>query len=152
LLHGGGKTRLTAADAKRLGCTPEAKSVIQRSIGERRKRFANAGEMLTAMERQEPETTKRVIVRSLKGKRVVFTGALTILRADARRMVKKAGGIVESRVSHLTDVIVKGKPSPSWKAEKKGQKLLDMDYERELGHEIAEITESRFLKLVRPRG
>jgi hypothetical protein len=47
---------------------------------------------------------------------------------------------------------VKGKQSPSWKAEKKGQKLLDIDYERELGHEIAEITEAKFLKLVaRPK-
>jgi eukaryotic-like serine/threonine-protein kinase len=151
LLHGGGKTRLTADDARRLTCTPEAKSVIQRSIGERRKRFATAAEMLIALEKQKPGTAKRVTVRSLEGKRVVFTGPLGIPRTTARRLVKKAGGIVESGVGHLTDVIVVGKQSPHWKAEQKGQKLLDVDHERELGHYIAQITESRFMSLVRAR-
>jgi len=54
-------------------------------------------------------------------------------------------------VSHRTDVIVLGKQSPHWKAEKKGQKLLDVDRERELGHMIAAITERRFLSLVQAR-
>jgi hypothetical protein len=148
LLHGGGKSRLTASDAKKLSCTPEAKALIQRCIGERRKRFADAGEMLVALEKEGPKAEKRTVVRSLKGKRVVFTGPLTIPRASAQRLVKKAGGIVENQVSHRTDVVVLGEQSPHWKAEKKGQKLLDLDHERELGHEIAMITERRFRMLV----
>ena len=40
-----------------------------------------------------------------------------------------------------------GEQSPHWKAGKKGQKLLDVDHERELGHPIAVITERRFQKL-----
>jgi len=148
LLHGGGKSKLTAKDASRLPCTPEAKAVIQRCIGERRKRFADAGEMLAAFEQHASAAAKPASVRSLKGKRVVFTGPLSIPRAAAQRLVKKAGGVVESKVSHRTDVVVLGEQSPHWKAEKKGQKLLDLDHERELGHAIAMITERRFQRLV----
>lgn len=58
-------------------------------------------------------------------------------RAAAKRLVRRTGGIVEDRVSHRTDVVVIGERSPHWKAEQKGQKLLDVEYERELGHSIA---------------
>jgi hypothetical protein len=43
-----------------------------------------------------------------------------------------------------------GDQAPNWKAEEKGQKLLDLDHERELGHRIALITEKRFHKLIQP--
>jgi hypothetical protein len=148
LLAGGGKTKVTAAECKKIGCSAEAKAVIQRSIGERRKRFRDAGEMLAALEKHEQQKPRRVAVRSLEGKRVVFTGPLSIPRAKAGALVKKAGAIVEKTVSHLTDVVVLGKQSPHWKAEKKGQKLLDVDREGELGHRIVTITESRFRVLV----
>jgi hypothetical protein len=42
---------------------------------------------------------------------------------------------------------VLGDQSPFGKAGTKGQKLLDVDYERELGHRIAVIPERRFLAL-----
>jgi hypothetical protein len=147
LLAGGGKSKVTAADVKALACRPESKSVIQRSIGERRKRFAGAADMLSALEQQEREAGRQAVVRSLEGRRVVFTGPLSILRAQARRLARKAGAIVEDRVNHQTDVVVLGGQSPHWKAEKKGQKLLDVDRELELGHAIAVIGEQRFLKL-----
>ena len=148
LLIGSAKSKLTARHVKSLACSAEAKSVIQRSIGERRKRFANAAEMLAGLEQRTP--ARAGSVRSLRGKRVVFTGALTILREDAKRLLKKAGGIVEDRVGHRTDVVVAGEQSRHWKADKKGQKLLDVDHELELGHRIVVIAESRFLNLVGP--
>ena len=147
LLSGSAKSKLTADDVKTLPCSAEAKSVIQRAIGERRKRFANAPEMLAGLEKRR--SIKPGIVRSLNGKRVVFTGALAILRKDAKLLVKKAGGIVEDRVSRRTDVVVVGEQSRHWKADKKGQKLLDVDHELERGHRIAVIAESRFRNLVR---
>jgi serine/threonine protein kinase len=147
LLNGSAKSKLTGDDVKTLPCSPEAKSVIQRCIGERRKRFANAAEMLAGLEKRT--SIRPGIVRSLSGKRVVFTGALAILRKDAKLLVKKAGGIVEDKVSHRTDVVVVGEQSRHWKADKKGQKLLDVDRELELGHRIAVITESRFRNLLR---
>jgi serine/threonine-protein kinase len=150
LLKGSAKSKLTARHVKSLECSAEAKSVIQRSIGERRKRFASAAEMLAGLEKRT--SARPGGVRSLRGKRVVFTGALTILRKDAKRLLKKAGGIVEDRVGHRTDVVVVGEQSRHWKADEKGQKLLDVDHELERGHRIAVIAESRFRSLVRPDG
>jgi serine/threonine protein kinase len=150
LLNGREKARLTPARVKTLTCSAWAKAVIQRCIGERRRRFANAAEMLKALEKPRPDAAKRTIVRSLEGKRVVFTGRLKILRRKAARvLVRRAGGISQANVSRTTDIIVMGEQSPHWKAEKKGQKLLDLDHEGERGHRIAVITEKRFQTLIR---
>lgn len=151
LLHGGAKSKLTSRLVKTLPCSSWAKSVIQRCIGKRSKRFSNASEMLRALRKQDPEgTTRRSVVRSLEGKRVVFTGRFTIPRKNAVRLLVKAGGIQEDKVSSRTDVVVVGEQSPHWKAERKGQKLLDLDREQERGHRIAVIPENRFQRLVRP--
>ncbi len=147
LLSGQEKSRLSAAHVKALGCSAWAKAVIQRAIGERRRRFANAAEMLKAFERPRPD--KRSVVRSLEGKRVVFTGRLTMERKKAARLMKRAGGIWQAKVSRTTDILVVGEQSANWKAEEKGQKLLDLDHEREQGHRIAVITEKRFQNLIR---
>jgi BRCT domain type II-containing protein len=88
-------------------------------------------------------------VRSLQGKRVVFTGRLKMLRKKADLLVKRAGGISQAKVSRTTDILVVGEQSPHWKAEEKGQKLLDLDHEGERGHRIAIITETRFQNLIR---
>jgi Protein kinase domain len=151
LLHGGEKSRLTPARVKTLACSAWAKAVIQRCIGERGKRFANAAEMLKALERARPGGgSGRTLVRSLQGKRVVFTGRLKMLRKKAAGMlVRQAGGISQARVTRTTDILVLGQQSPHWKAEKKGQKLLDLDHEGEHGHRIAVITEKRFQNLIR---
>ena len=146
LILGSAQSKLMTRDIKNLSCSPEAKSVIQRCIGLRKKRFPNAAAMLAALENQEQP--RRVIVRSLEGRRVVFTGKFSVPRAEAARMVRKAGGIVQKEVCHSTDVIVVGQDSPFWKAGKKGQKLLDWDFERERDHHIAHIKERRFMHLV----
>ncbi len=152
LLLGCEKSRLTPGVVKTLDCSAWAKAVIQRCIGERRRRFANAAEMLKALERPQPDASAgRTVVRSLEGKRVVFTGRLKMLRKKAAKLlVKRAGGISQSKVSRTTDILVVGEQSPRWKAEKKGQKLLDLDHERERGHQIKVITEKRFQNLIRP--
>jgi serine/threonine protein kinase len=149
LLCGSAESRVTGARVKNLACSAEAKSVIQRSIGDRRKRFSDSREMLEGLEKQESEAKRTSRVNTLKGKNVVFTGGLSITRAEARRFVRRAGGTTDDRVSHRTDIVVVGGQSPNWKAEKKGQKLLDVDYERESGHVIALINERRFLALTR---
>jgi serine/threonine protein kinase len=148
LLIGVGSRKITAAEVKKLDCSAHTKSVLQRCIGERRKCFASAAEMLEHLEARKPAEPKRVRVASLAGKRVVFTGELSIPRAEARQRARKAGAIVEDRVSHSTDIVVVGEQSPHWKAEAKGQKLLDVDHEAERGHHIALLKESRFLALV----
>ncbi len=151
LLAGVGSRKITANEVKNFVCSAHTKSVLQRCIGERRKCFASASEMLEYMEARVPAPRRRLRVSSLDGKRVVFTGGLSLRRADAKKLARKAGAKVEDRVSHSTDVLVVGDQSPHWKAEKKGQKLLDVDHESERGHEIAIVKESRFLALVGAR-
>jgi serine/threonine protein kinase len=151
LLAGVASRKITAKEVKNFACDAHIKSVLQRSIGERRKCFSSAAEMLAAMEARAPGPRKRVRVSSLDGKRVVFTGGLSLRRADAKKLARKAGAMVEDRVSHSTDVLVLGDQSPHWKAEEKGQKLLDVDHEAERGHKIAIVKESRFMALVRAR-
>jgi len=148
LLSGVGSRKITAAEVKHLSCSAHTKSVLQRCIGQRSKCFASASEMLEALARS-PEPRKSVRVRSLEGKRLVFTGGLSIPRARAKKLAKKAGELVENRVTQQTDIVVVGGQSPHWKAEAKGQKLLDVDHEAERGHVIALLKESRFLTLVR---
>ncbi len=153
LLHGSEKARLTASSVKTLNCSAWAKAVIQRCIGERRRRFTNAAEMMKALEKSKADGSEtRNVVRSLEGKRVVFTGRMKLLRKKAASLVKRAGGIAQAQVSRTTDIVVIGEQSPNWKAEKKGQKLLDLDHEREHGHRIAVITEKRFQTLIRLAG
>jgi serine/threonine protein kinase len=150
LLQGGEKARITARQVKTLACSAWAKAVIQRCIGKRRRRFANAAEMLKALESAARNgRAQRSSVRSLEGKRVVFTGRLKMPRKKADLLVKRAGGISQVKVSRTTDILVVGEQSPHWKAEKKGQKLLDLDHEGERGHRIAIITEKRFQNLIR---
>jgi NAD-dependent DNA ligase len=148
LLSGGGSRKITAKEVTNLACSPHAKSVLQRCIGQRRKCFASAAEMLAAMKERGQTLRKPARVRSLIGKRVVFTGGLSMPRAAAQKLARKAGAIVESRVSRITDIVVAGDRSPHWKAKEKGQKLLDVDREAERGHSIALVKESRFLSLV----
>jgi serine/threonine protein kinase len=148
LLSGVASRKITGREVKDLPCSALTKSVLQRCIGERRKCFASASEMLEAMEQRRQTTPPQNRVRSLKGKRVVFTGSLSMPRGHAKKLARKSGAVVEDRVSQKTDVVVVGNQSPNWKAEEKGQKLLDVDREAERGHKIALITESRFRMLV----
>jgi hypothetical protein len=145
---GAGPRKVTAKEVKTLACSAHAKSVLQRCIGQRRKCFASAAEMLAALGARGQAPGRPARVRSLRGKRVVFTGGLSMPRAAAQKLARKAGAIVEARVSHITDIVVVGDQSPHWKAEEKGQKLLDVDHEAERGHTIALVKESRFLALV----
>jgi serine/threonine-protein kinase len=148
LLSGIGSRKITAQEIKNLHCSPEIKSVLQRCVGQRSKCFGSASEMLGALEKRDPAPKRARTVRSLAGKRIVFTGGLSIPRAAAQRLARRAGATVDSRVGQLTDVVVVGDQSPHWKAEAKGQKLLDVDHEAERGHSIAIVKESRFLALV----
>jgi eukaryotic-like serine/threonine-protein kinase len=149
LLSGRASSRLSRKQVRDLPCSSAVKAIIQRCIGEKRKRFCDADELLAALEHKiaTPHTLR---VSSLLGKNVVFTGGMAIKRAQARLLVKRRGGVCQDRVSQTTDVVVVGDQiSPSWIAEHKGNKLLDVDREWARGHHIAILTESRFLKLVK---
>lgn len=153
LLSGIGTRRITAKEVQHFPCSPGAKTVLQRCIGPRSKCFEHAAAMLeavlSALKAPSGAAGGRGHVASLRGKRLVFTGGLSILRAEAKKLARRAGATVQANVGHETDIVVVGDQSPHWKAEAKGQKLLDVDHEAERGHKIAIVKESRFLSLVR---
>jgi eukaryotic-like serine/threonine-protein kinase len=149
MLLSGGASSPSRKQVKLLLCSAAAKAIIQRCIGEKRKRFRDADELLAALE-HKVSTPHTLRVASLAGKRVVFTGGMAIKRAEARELLERCGGICQDRVSQTTDVVVVGdQPAPAWIAEQKGNKLLDVDREWSRGHRIAVLRESRFLKLVK---
>ncbi len=84
----------------------------------------------TSEERKTPETPQ-----SLAGKTFVFTGAISLPRAEAEDMVKSRGGKVTSSVSKKTDYVVAGADPGS-----------KYDKARELGVEI--ISETQFKKML----
>jgi DNA ligase (NAD+) len=70
----------------------------------------------------------------LKGKTVVFTGTISIPRADAKKAVEAAGGTVSGSVSRKTDYVVAGEDAGSKldKARELGVNVLNEDEFREL--------------------
>lgn len=93
-------------------------------------RLLSAGVTPIPLERpaENPETP-------LSGKTVVFTGTISLARAEAKRRVEDAGGSVSGSVSRKTDYVVAG--------EDPGSKL---DRARELGVKI--LTEDEFRELL----
>ena len=148
LLAGRADAPFKSQDVRKLDCSPEAKAVIQRCIGARKKRYQSATEMLRALELIGAKPPRQKTIHSLDGKNVVFTGKMGVTRKQAKVALKKAGGIVQTMVGHQTDVVVKGRlSSPLWKAGEMGQKLLDVEREREDGHVVVVLSEERFWRL-----
>ena len=126
LLIGVGSRKITAAEVKKLDCSAHTKSVLQRCIGERRKCFASAAEMLEHLEARKPAEPKRVRVASLAGKRLVFTGELSIpapkpANAPARPEPswKTASAIARTSLSSANNRLTgrprrKGRNSSTW--------------------------------------
>jgi len=76
----------------------------------------------------------------------VFTGAFNISRKNTRRLLEMAGGIFPASLSQQGRRCVFGVMSPHFKADTKGQKLLDLEREYERGN-VAVIGEKKFLAL-----
>ena len=71
---------------------------MHRCIGERRKRYESADEMIEALNRP-PESLKAGVLRTLKGAHLAFTGILTRRRREAARAARRAGAIVHGSPS-----------------------------------------------------
>jgi serine/threonine protein kinase len=147
VVKGDARSRIRTADVRGLGCSDHLKEIIYRCIGERRKRYDTAEELIEAL-RNPPKDLRTGALRSLKGMRVAFTGFLSVSRAEAMQAAKRAGAIVQSGPSSKTNVIVRGRPNKLQAAGKDGGlKLMEIKRLRELGHRITIINEARFWKL-----
>lgn len=124
---------------------PTVELVLRRSIGLKRDRYNDATEMLLDFEGD------RVMlfggIRTLRKKKIVFTGPLGIRRDDAKLLAVQSGARPVDKVSSSLDVIVVGGVSPYYMKGRKGRKLLEIERLNKEGAKIHVIGEAEFLKL-----
>jgi eukaryotic-like serine/threonine-protein kinase len=151
LIKGDARVRMRLPEIRGLVCTDHLKEIVYRCIGERRKRYESADEMIEAL-RNPPAALKSGVLRTLKGAHVAFTGILSRKRSEAIRAAKRAGAIVHGGPSSKTNVVVRGRPNPLQAAGKDaGLKLMEIRRLRGKGHRITLLNEQQFWRLAAVR-
>ena len=144
LIKGDAGTRVRTGDVRLLPCSDHLKEIIYRCIGERRKRYDSADELIDALCTPPPRLQAGVL-RTLKGVHLAFTGILSRPRREAIAAARRAGAIVHRTASILTTVVVRGRPNPQQAAGRDGGlKLMEIKRLREKGHRITLLNEARF--------
>jgi serine/threonine protein kinase len=147
LVRGNARERIRTADVRALPCSDHLKEIVHRCIGERRKRYESAEEMIEAL-RNAPAQLKPGILRTLKGVHLAFTGILTKRRSEAVKAAKRAGAVVHGMPSVRTTVVVRGRPNAQQAAgSEAGLKLMEIKRLREKGHRITLLNETQFWRL-----
>ena len=147
LIRGDARTRVRTHEVRRLACSDQLKEIVYRCIGERRKRYESADEMIDALQ-HPPATLRSGVLRTLKGVHLAFTGILTRRRSEAVRAARRAGAIIHGMPSARTTVVVRGRPNPLQAAGRDaGLKLMEIKRLRRKGHRITLVDEARFWRL-----
>jgi serine/threonine protein kinase len=150
LVKGDARSRIHTADVRSLPCSDHLKEIIHRCIGERRKRYESADEMIEAL-RNPPALLRSGVLRTLKGVHLAFTGILDVRRKEAIVAARRAGAVVHGAPSAQTTVVVRGRPNPLQAAGRDGGlKLMEIKRLREKGHRITLLNERQFWRLARP--
>jgi len=151
LVKGNAQERVRTHEVRHLSCSDHLKEIVYRCIGERRKRYESADELIEAI-RNPPKTLKVGVLRTMKGVHIAFTGILSRPRKDAALAARRAGAIVHSGPSSQTTVVVRGKPNAQQAAgQDAGLKLMEIKRLREKGHRITLLNETQFWRLVGKR-
>src|SRR5690349_11830640 len=75
LIKGDARARVRPAEVRSLSCSDHLKEIVYRCIGERRKRYESADEMIAAL-RTPPARLNAGVLRTLDGVHLAFTGIL----------------------------------------------------------------------------
>ena len=150
MLLSGNPKRHASRDVAMLRCSDHMKEIIQRSIGPEPGRYPSAAEFVAALQ-SRPQVLRYQRLTSLKGAVIVFTGTLSITRARAMALARRAGATVSTAVNPFTTVVVRGKPSKDYGAGSKGRKLLEYERLRAEGYRIRLINEATFLRAAKSR-
>ena len=151
LIKGDAGARIRTPEVRRLPCSDHLKEIIYRCLGERRKRYESANELIEAL-RNPPAALKAGALRTLRGVHLAFTGILSRRRSEAANAAKRAGAIIHGMPSAKTTVVVRGRPNPLQAAGRDaGLKLMEIKRLREKGHKITLLNETQFWRLVAPR-
>jgi serine/threonine protein kinase len=148
LVKGDARERIHTSEVRRLACSDHMKEIIYRCIGERRKRYESADELIEAL-KHAPKQLKPGVLRSLRGVHITFTGTLSKLRKEAVKAARRAGAVVHGGPSSQTTVIVRGRPNKLQAAGRDGGlKLMEIKRLREKGQRITVLEEPQFWRLV----
>ena len=151
LVKGDAQARIRPHEIRQLACTDHLKEIVYRCIGERRKRYETADELIVAL-KTPPALPRAGRLSTLKGVHLAFTGILSRTRTDAAKAARRAGAVVHGGPSVQTTVVVRGRPNPLQAAGRDGgRKLLEIKRLREKGHRITLLSETRFWQLVEAR-
>jgi serine/threonine-protein kinase len=151
LVKGDARSRIRTRDVRHLACSDHLKEIVHRCIGERRKRYETADELIEAL-RTRPTALTMGISRTLKGVHLAFTGILTKTRAEAARAARRAGAVVHGGPSAQTTVVVRGRPNVLQAAGREGGlKLMEIKRLRAKGLRITLLNETQFWRLVTRR-
>lgn len=147
LIKGDASARVRAPEVRKLPCSDHLKEIIYRCIGERRKRYESADELIDALS-HPPAQLKPGALRSLKGAHLAFTGIFSKVRRELVRAARKAGATIHGMPSIKTTVVVRGRPNALQAAGRDaGRKLMEIKRLREKGHRIVIISEPQFWRL-----
>jgi eukaryotic-like serine/threonine-protein kinase len=147
LVKGDARARIRTAEIRSLSCSDHLKEIVYRCLGERRKRYESAKELIEAL-CNPPAKLKAGVKRTLKGVHLAFTGILSRRRSVAARAARRAGAIVHGSPSGITTVVVRGRPNPLQAAGRDaGVKLMEIKRLREKGHRITLLNETQFWRL-----
>ena len=148
LVKGNAERRIRTPELRSLNCSDHLKEIVHRCIGERRKRYESAIELIDALT-NPPASLKAGVLRTLKGVHVSFTGILSTPRVEASKAAQRAGAVVHSGPSARTTVVVRGRPNKLQAAGRDaGLKLMEIKRLREKGHRITLLNEDQFWRLV----
>ncbi len=147
LIKGDAGSRVRPHDIRRLPCSDHLKEIVYRCIGERRKRYESANDMIDALS-NPPAALRAGALATLKGVHLAFTGILSRKRSEAIRAAQRAGAIVHGMPSSLTTVVVRGRPNPLQAAGRDGGlKLMEIKRLRAKGQRITLLNEAQFWRL-----
>jgi serine/threonine protein kinase len=151
LVKGDAGIRIRTGDVRAFPCSDNLKEIIYRCIGERRKRYESADELIAAL-REPPEALRSGVLRSLRKVHLAFTGILSRPRREAAAAARRAGAIVHHGPSAKTTVVVRGRPNVLQAAGRDGGlKLMEIKRLRAKGHRITLINEAQFWRLAARR-
>jgi serine/threonine protein kinase len=147
LIKGDASARVRAPEVRKLPCSDHLKEIIYRCIGERRKRYESADELIDALS-NPAATLKPGALRTSKGAHLAFTGIFSKLRREVERAARRAGAKVHGMPSIKTTVLVRGRPNALQAAGRDaGRKLMEIKRLRQKGHRIVIISEPQFWRL-----
>jgi serine/threonine-protein kinase len=152
LIKGNARARIRTFEVRLLPCSDHLKEIVYRCIGERRKRYESADELIDAL-RNPPAPLNVGALRTLKGVHLAFTGILSRRRSEAVRAARRAGATIHGMPSVRTTVVVRGRPNPTQAAGRDaGLKLMEIKRLRAKGHRITLLNEAQFWRLVGKAG